>query len=63
MKALSAPKLSQFVSSIKENYISFCVCIVKLKTKGKLTWEYNYLILRLNKNPSNIGLNTFLLSI
>lgn len=63
MKALSGPKVSKFVSSIKKNYISFCPCIVRLKTKGELTWEVNYLIRSLNKNPSSIGLNTFLASI
>lgn len=64
MKALSGgPKVGKFVSSIKENYISFCLCRVRLKTKGELTWEVNYLILSLNKNPRNIGLNTFLVTI
>lgn len=63
MKVLLGFKLSKFILIIKENYIFFCFCIVRLKIKEEFIWEVNYLILSLNKNFSGVGLNIYLVII
>lgn len=62
MEALAGPKLSKFHSSIKENYVFLLSPYSWAFLKKELTWKVNYLILTLNKNPNNIGLNTFLVT-